>query len=457
MTNPPAVRVTRGIETLRAAVTGEVLTEADTGYQTANRTLTRQGRPAVVVRCASAADVAAALAYAEAHDLTVSVRSGGHHMAGFGTNDGGVVIDVRPLDEVTLVSDGPGDRATFRIGTGATWGAVAAHLAKTGHAISSGDTAGVGVGGLMAGGGIGWMVRRHGLAIDSVLAAEVVAADGSVHRVDATDEPELFWGLRGAAGGLGVVTSYDISAVRQPSVLFGSLLFPWTQADQVLSGWADHMAVAPDELTSSVQLPPTMIADRQAPVAIKVCVAGDAAGREEILAPLRSLGTVLTDTVAEVPYAEVLSDEAMPPDWTPRNRNGLFDAWSPELGERLADARLRLPAMAVEVRSLGGAFGRVARDATAFAHRDAQFMVNAVLIGSAELHGAQIEGFEGLWDELMPEGAYLNFLSDPTAADLDRCYPGPHRARLAALKQVVDPADVFHTVLTVPPADALKG
>lgn len=441
---------TRAVERLRADVVGEVVVAGEAGYQEAARTLVAEGRPAVVVRCAEAGDVAAALRFAEAHGLDVAVRSGGHHMAGFGTNDAGVVIDVRPMDEVAIRDD-----AVVRIGTGATWGQVAERLAEAGLAISSGDTAGVGVGGLMAGGGIGWMVRKHGLAIDHVVAAEVVTADRTVRRVDAATEPELFWGLRGAAGSLGVVTSYDIVAVHRPTVHFGTLLFPWTQAGQVLTGWSEYVGNAPDELSSSLQLPPTMMADRQAPVAVMVCIAGDEATRDEILKPLRDLGTVLTDTVAEIPYAQVFSNESMPADWTPRVRNGLFDQWSPELGEQLLEARLRLPAMAVEIRALGGAYGAMPSDATAFAHREAQFMVNSVLIGSTDLHGSQVAGFDWLWEALDPERAYANFLSHPTTADLDRCYPPAHRARLAALKQAIDPGDVFHSALTVPPAERI--
>lgn len=456
MTNTPVVRTVPGIASLRATVGGEVITEGDRGYQEAGRTMTVQGQPWVVVRCAGADDIAAALAYADEHDLRVAVRSGGHHAAGFGTNDGGVVIDVRQLDEVAIVSEGAGGTATVRVGTGAIWGDVAAQLSPAGLAISSGDTASVGVGGLMANGGIGWMVRRHGLAIDAVVAAEIVTADGAVRRVDATDEPELFWGLRGAAGSLGVVTSYDITAVHQPTVHFGRLMFPPTQVQQVLAGWAEWLAKAPNELTSSLQLAPTMMADGQAPVIVAVCYSGDASGLQSALEPLRSLGTVLTETVEEIPYAQVLSQEAMPPGWTPRIRNGMFGAWSPELGERLVDARLRMPALAMEIRALGGAFGEVAPDATAFAHRDARFMVNSVLIGPRDLHDAQVPDFEKLWEVLRPEGAYANFLSHPATADLDRCYPQPTRVRLAALKQQVDPANVFRTALSVAPDAGLS-
>ncbi|MER7250106.1 FAD-binding oxidoreductase [Kribbella sp. NPDC000426] len=429
-----------GIDELRGVVRGEVLVAGEAGYAEAARVVMAEGRPGVVVRCAGAADVVAALRYAEARDLPVAVRSGGHNAAGFGTNDGGVVIDVRPMDEVKVLPDD-----VVRVGAGAAWGDVAARLGKLGLAISSGDTASVGVGGLMAGGGIGWMVRKHGLAIDNVVSAEVVTADGAVRRVDAVNEPELFWGLRGAAGSLGVVTSYDITAVRQPTVHYGTLLYPWTQTEQVLNGWAEYAATAPESLTSSLQLAPTMMADRQVPVAIMVCVAGDPA----VLEPLRNLGTLLTDKVAEVPYAEVLSDMSMPADWRPRIRNGLFDMWWPDLTGRLLEARQQIPAMAMEIRALGGAFGAMPADATAFAHRDAQFMVNSVVMGTPDAQAAQ--DFDAFWETLRPNGAYLNFLSNPTDADVDSCYPESHRARLAALKQEVDPGNVFRNALSVAP------
>ena len=441
-----------GLGELRAAVLGEVLLEGDAGYADAGRVVMAQGRPRVIVRCTGAGDVVAALKYAETNDLPIAVRSGGHHAAGFGTNDGGVVIDVRPMDEVRLLPDN-----VVRIGTGGTWGRVAERLGKAGLAISSGDTAGVGVGGLMAGGGIGWMVRKHGLAIDNVVAAEVVTADGSVRRVDAASEPELFWGVRGAAGSLGVVTSYDITATPQPTVHFGALLYPWTQAAQVLQGWAEYMTTAPEDLTATLQLAPTMMADGQVPVAIMVCVAGEPAARDAILEPLRNLGSLLTDKVAEVPYADVFTAMEMPADWRPRIRNGFFETVPAELGERLLEARGRIPGMAIEIRALGGAFAAMPADATAFAHRDARFLVNSVVVGSPEQQGSQPEEFDALWKTLEPQGAYVNFLSNPTDADLDLCYPQDHRARLAALKQAVDPGHVFRSELSVPPRPEWTG
>ncbi|HEY9294476.1 MAG TPA: FAD-binding oxidoreductase [Microlunatus sp.] len=440
------------LDALRRSVAGNLVLPGDQDYQRSARTLTVQGSPAVVIACTSPEDIAAALRYAREQELPVAIRSGGHHLAGFGTNNGGVVLDVRALDQVQIFSERPQRGATVRIGTGATWGTVADALAPAGLAISSGDTATVGVGGLLGGGGIGWMVRRDGLAIDAVTAAELVTADGSLHRVEASTEPDLFWGVRGAAGNLGVVTAYEVTAVHQPRVLFGSLLFPAGQARQVLTGWADYLPDAPVELTAGFVLPPGMMADGQAPVMINVCFSGDPADAESVLAPLRSLGTVIKDTVAPMPYAEVLSTESMPPDWVPRIRNGLFAGWSSRQTDALLDGHDQIRPMAIEIRAIGGALGQVDPIATAFAHRSAQFMINTVLIGTPAAQEPQLPAFTELWGRLTPDGSYVNFLSHPTAADRDLCYPEPTRSRLAGVKATYDPANVFSSTVNVPPA-----
>lgn len=449
----PAGRLAaRDLDNLRRAVAGTVITAADAGYPEASRTLAVQGSPLVVVAVAGAADVATALRYARDHGLAVAVRSGGHHLAGFGTNDGGLVIDVRGLDRVQTFSERPEAGATVRIGTGATWGEVARALTPTGLAVSSGDTAGVGVGGLLGGGGIGWLVRRDGLAIDAVTAAEVVTADGVARRVDTSTEPELFWGLRGAAGNLGVVTSCEVRAVHQPTVLYGDLLFPAAQARQVLTGWARILAEAPAALTARCVLPPRMFADGQAPVTITLCYAGDPRQAESVLAGLRSLGTVIRDTVATIPYAGVLSTETMPPGVRPRVRNGLLDAWSEQAADALLDGHDRIAPLAVEVRAIGGALSAVPPAATAFAHRSAQFMINTALLGTPEDQADLLAAVDARWQAIAPTGCYGNFLSHPTAADVELCYPEPTRSRLAAVKAVYDPDNVFGSTLNVAPS-----
>ncbi|BCJ28114.1 FAD-binding oxidoreductase [Actinocatenispora sera] len=258
---------------------GEIVGPGDPAYEEVRRTFVHRGRPALIVRCRSAADVAAALDHARTHGLAVAVRGGGHHAAGFGTNDGGLVVDLSGLDAVELLDR---DRRLVRIGGGATWGPVSKALAGYGLALSSGDTADVGVGGLLLGGGIGWLVRRYGLAVDAVVAAEVVTADGSIVRASATERPDLFWALRGGGGNFGVVTAFELVAQPVTDVVFGAVQHAAADAGAVLRQWSRHAADAPEELTTAVNLLPG-----GGPVTVQACHAGgDLAAARSALRPL---------------------------------------------------------------------------------------------------------------------------------------------------------------------------
>ena len=190
----------------------------------------------------------AGVRFAARSGLLLSVRGGGHGFPGFGTNDGGVVIDLSKLANVEIIDK---ERHLVRIGGGATWGQVAAALAPHGLAISSGDTKSVGVGGLTLTGGIGWKVRKYGLALDNVAAAEVVTADGEVVQASAEENPELFWAIRGGGGNFGIVTAFDFAAHPTTDVFFGKIAFAASEAATVIQGWADYLRTAPEELTST--------------------------------------------------------------------------------------------------------------------------------------------------------------------------------------------------------------
>ena len=201
----------------------------------------------------------------------------------------------------------------MRIGGGATWGQVAAALAPHGLAISSGDTESVGVGGLTLSGGIGWKVSKYGLALDNLVAAEVVTADGDVVRASADEHPDLFWALRGGGGNFGIVTAFDFAAHPTTDVFLGRITFPASEAASVLQGWADYLRSAPEELTSLVNLANPFAGGPEAPVEIHVVVDGDDPERAaEAIDPIRRLGTVIDDDVALTPYADILVDGADP-------------------------------------------------------------------------------------------------------------------------------------------------
>src|SRR5215831_6747451 len=299
------------LETVRRDFGGEIIEPGGPGYESASRSVLTSGSPAYVLRPASVGDVQAAVRFAADAGLVLSVRGGGHGIPGFGTNDGGVVIDLSKLATVEIIDD---ERHRVRIGGGATWGPVAAALAPHGLAISSGDTKSVGVGGLTLTGGIGWKVRKYGLALDNVVAAEVVTASGAVVRASAQENPELFWAIRGGGGNFGIVTAFEFVAHRTTDVFFGKIAFPAAETAAVLQGWADHLRSAPEELTSTADFANPFAGGPEAPVEIYVAFDGDDPGlAAQAIDPIRRLGTVIDDDVALEPYADTLVDGGAPP------------------------------------------------------------------------------------------------------------------------------------------------
>ncbi|BCB84133.1 FAD-binding oxidoreductase [Phytohabitans suffuscus] len=434
--------------TTTTSLTGEVVRPGDESYDRLRRTFVHEGEPAVIVRCHDGDDVRRAIRFARTHDLVLSVRSGGHNGAGFGTNTGGMVIDLGPIDAVEVVD---AERGLVRLGAGARWREAAATLAAHGLALSSGDTASVGVGGLMLGGGIGWLVRRHGLALDALVAAEVVTADGEIVRAGADEQPELFWAIRGGGGNFGVVTTFEVIAYPVGDVLFGSVWYAAEEAAAVLRGWRDFLRTGGDEVTTIARVAPSFGGPRQ-PVEIAFCVpAGDEDAARAAIAPLRRLGTVVEEKVTRRPYPQVLEEvEDLPPGFCPAVRNGLV----PALTDRLVDVALartgEIGTVYLELRGLGGAFGRVAEDATAFAHRDSEAMLLTVQLDSGETGEAP---FAELWRAVGPmtRGAYGNFLTTATPEDAATMYPQDTYRRLAAVKAAYDPTNLFSHNHNVPP------
>ena len=443
---------TATLTALRDSVTGDVVGPDDDAYEDLRNTFVHTGTPALVVQCHQGADVREAIRFARARDLAVAVRSGGHSGAGFSTNDGGLVIDLSPIAGIEIV-----DRREriVRIGSGARWIDVATTLGAHDLAISSGDTTSVGVGGLMLGGGMGWMVRRHGLAIDSLVAAEVVTADGRVVRASAEEHADLFWALRGGGGNFGVVTTFEVVAQPVDRVLFGTISYPADAAGAVLRGWRDVMRTASDDLTTTARIYPSF-GGPTAPLEIAVCYAGDDpdAGGEAI-APLLRLGAVTDPDIRAMPYADVLDAPGeLPPTWRPWVRNRFANACSDDLIAAVTANAGTLGAMFVEIRSLGGAFGRVAPDATAFAHRGAEVMVMTALLGSPDDHRGVTADFEAFWQLLRPltAGAYGNFLTTADEEDVAAMYPPQTHARLAQVKRTYDPDNLFDRNHNIAPA-----
>ena len=419
---------------------GEIVGPGDPAYDELRRTFVQVGQPALIARCRSAADVGFALEHARTHGLAVSVRGGGHHLAGFGTNDGGLVVDLSLLDSVEVVDP---DRRLVRLGGGSTWGRVSKVLAAHGLALTSGDTANVGVGGLLLGGGIGWLARRYGLAVDSLVAAEVVTAAGTVLRASETEHPDLFWALRGGGGNFGVVTAFELIAQPVSDVVFGSVSYPAEHAADVLTEWAWHATAAPDELTTAVNLMPG-----GGPVSVQGCYAGgDQAAADAAIRPLLGSAPALGNDLRPMPYAEVLADVPdLPPGFRFTMRSAFVPEFTGELVAALVSGATAAPMLAINVRGLGGAVGRVAPGDTAFAHRGHAALLTAVLMGDDAAIDQGGPLLDELWQRVAPctTGSYANFGTTSRPADVAAIYPAQTHRRLVAVKRSYDPDNVFH-------------
>jgi len=435
-------------------LTAETIRPGDDGYEEAARVFFATGRPALVVRPRDVDDVAGALRHAVRECLAVAVRSGGHSAVGHGTNTGGMVLDLQHLDRVEVLD---AERRLVRVGGGARWGQVAAALQPHGLGLTSGDTLDVGVGGLTLGGGMGWMVRKHGLTIDNLVGARVVTPDGRLVTASATENPDLFWALRGGGGNFGVVVDFDFVAHAVSSVHFGSVVYQVDDAGDLVRRWRDAMRAAPDQLTSNLALLPPM-GDGPRQAMLLLCYAGDpgasAAEADAAIEPLLELGTVREASIAERPYSDVLEEaQHLPPGLRLLVRNTLVRVLDDDVVEAIATLHGSAPAM-IALRSLGGAVARVPAGATAFAHRDAEAMVLGGFAVPEQLGPEEVDAVLAAWRPLagLGTGTYLNFQGSATADDAALAYPPATYARLAEVKRAYDPGNAFALNLNVPPA-----
>ncbi|MEV0659801.1 FAD-binding oxidoreductase [Actinomadura luteofluorescens] len=433
------------LESLRRDFGGDIIEPGRAEYESASRSVLASGSPAYVLRPENVGDVQAGVRFAARTGLRLSVRGGGHGFAGFGTNDGGVVIDLGELANVQIIDK---ERHLVRIGGGADWGQVSAALAPHGLAISSGDTRSVGVGGLTLTGGIGWKVRKYGLALDNVVAAEMVTADGQVVHASARENPELFWAIRGGGGNFGIVTAFEFAAHPTTDVFYGRILFPASEVAGVLQGWAYHLRTAPRDLTSVVNFANPFAGGPEAPVEIHVAFDGDDPQlAAKAIDPIRGLGTLIDDDVSLKPYADILVDGATPPPGIQLITRGAFvDTDSvPEVLQILAEVGAAEGAPFIAVRSVGAAVSQVPHDATAYAHRQAELMVTTTTAGPKPVIEAARPALDVIWDRLAPHvnGLYANFLTSATDKDVAAIYPPETYERLAAAKHHYDPTNLF--------------
>ncbi|MEO3816030.1 FAD-dependent oxidoreductase [Plantactinospora sp. B24E8] len=427
------------LDRLPDALRGKLVVPGDSRYPTLRSTYTKTFSPAAVLLPASTAEVVAALRYAREQAGPISVRSGGHGLHGHSSNNGGVVIDLSALNRVEVL-----DRRTrlVRVGPGARWARVAQALAPHGLAISSGDHGNVGVGGIATGGGVGWLVRQYGLTIDHVRAVEVVLADGTVVRADAEHEPDLFWAVRGAGGGVGIVTAFEIEAMELDRIGVAQVVVEAGRDGLALRQWADYLAEAPRELSTAVSLLPY---GRGTALSIVAVVASGHPRRlREAVRPLTEIGTGLLDQSSQVvPYPALVSTahlHANVGQQPAETTNGLLAGMSHEDAAALVATASGPDRALVQLRSVGGAVNDVPAEATAYPHRHQRTLVVASTFPPRA--GA---GLDRAWRRLADrvDGAYVNFESRPSRASFDRSYPGATGRRVTDLWRRYDPDAVF--------------
>lgn len=447
------------IQDLRAALRGRVITPEDVDYDQA-RTVFLGGidkRPAVIVRPADTDDVARAVRIARASGLPFAVRSGGHSSAGHGTTDGGIVLDLRDMRALEVDVEARTAWAETGLSAAEYCVAVGAHGLATGF----GDTGSVGIGGITLGGGIGFLTRKHGLTIDSLLAAELVTAEGERLQVDASSHPDLFWAIRGGGGNFGVVTRFQYQLHPVDRVIGGMLMLPATA--EVIAKVIAAAEAAPDELTAIANVmpaPPMPFVPEayhgQLAVLLLLCCTGDGEAAERAVAPFRALATPIVDMVQAMRYPELFppDDEAYHP--TAVGRTMFIDTVDRGVADTVVDYLQRSDASVrvAQIRVLGGAMARVPADATAFAHRDSRILVNV----AAFYDGPEDRPVREAWVSAFAaalhqgnDGAYVNFLADEGEARIRAAYPGASWDRLAAIKARYDPTNFFSLNQNVPP------
>lgn len=444
---------------VHASVKGQVITPDHADYDRVNAGISREilRRPALIIRALDTSDVAYAVSLARETGLELAVRSGGHSLGGFSTSQGGIVIDLSQMKAIDLDLR---DRSAWAE-TGLTAGEYTAATAPYGLATGFGDTASVGIGGLTTGGGIGYLVRKHGLTIDNVLAAKLVTADGQIRYVDADNHADLFWAIRGGGGNFGVVTAFKYKLHPVDTVLGGMLVLPATAP--VIANFATLAEAAPDELSTIVSIMPAPPVPGipeayvgQVVMLAMMVYSGSIDDGQRVIAPFRQIAEPIVDMIGPMPYPDIYWPED--PNFHPVT--ALRSKFIHKVDERNAQIMLdhvhasSADFRIAEFRVLGGAMARIPVEATAFAHRTARVMASFIVQyenrNEAAMHDAWvIQAAADLEQQGGP--VYVNFVGDEGQARIHEAYPNLTWQRLAAIKAKYDPTNLFHRNQNIAP------
>jgi FAD/FMN-containing dehydrogenase len=450
---------------LKSALGDRLLTPSSTGYDEArsiwNAMIDR--RPAVIARCESAAEVAQAVRVAATNNLLVSIKGGGHNIAGNAVCRDGLMIDLSLMKRVVVDTSG----RTARVQPGCTLAELDAATQAHGLAVPLGINSTTGVAGLTLGGGFGWLTRKYGFTVDSLISAEIVTADGATRLATASENEDLFWAIRGGGGNFGIVTEFTFMLHPVgPEVLAGLIVHPFEDIQALTKHYRSFVAGAPEELT-------TWLVFRKAPplpfvpaewhgrevVVIAFLYAGDVAHGDRVIAPLRRFGRPVGEHVGPMPYAAY--QQAFDPLLTPGARN----YWKSHDFRQISDAAFEViqqsvsnlpsPHCEIFLAHLGGAGAGVAPDAMAFSRRDAEFIVNVHTRWESAADDAKCVGWAREFFTAMAPHAmgsvYVNFMPEDEVDRLPAAW-GPNYPRLAAIKAKYDPKNLFRVNQNIQPA-----
>jgi FAD/FMN-containing dehydrogenase len=464
-TDAPTVVGEATVGELQTEIRGQVIRPGDTDYDEARAVWNgaHDKHPALVVRCAGTADVIKVVEFARSEGLPLAVRGGAHSIAGFSTVDGGVVLDLSPMKAVTV--DLQRRRAVAQ--GGATWADFDHETQAFGLAVTGGLVSTTGLGGFTLGGGIGWLLRKHGLTCDNLVSAGVVTADGHLVHASAGQNSDLFWALRGGGGNFGVVTSMELALHPVgPTVVGGLLFFPGEAAEQVLTGWRELTASMPDELTSLVDLttaPPVPFLPESVHgtpiVAVGAMYCGPQDRGEDVVAPLRTLAEPVADLLGPVPYAAM--QQMLDPLWQAGAHNYFTSAMIDDLPDSAIDeltdrwSAKPTPQSEIHIHHAGGAMARVQQAETAFAQRTSPYLLNVI---ARSVDGVGFDG-DTTWARntrtaLAAYGSdamYVNFTGDAGADKVRASYPPETYAKLVAVKRRYDPTNMFRLNQNIAP------
>ena len=444
------------VKSLQASLRGSLLYSGDDGYDDARKVWNGliDRKPALIIRCAGVADVVSCVDFARSNGVPISVRGGGHNVAGNAVGDGGIMMDLSGMKSIHVDAA----KRTARAEPGLTWGEFDRATQEFGLATTGGICSQTGIAGVTLGGGFGWLMREHGLALDNLKSLEIVTADGQRRKASSAENADLFFAVRGTHSNFGVVTAleYKLHPVG-PTVLAGMVLHPFEKAKEVLKFYREYTSAAPEEIGAWAAL--LTAPDGHAVVAILACYVGASKDGERVLRPLKEFGPPAMDMIQPMPYvqAQSLIDESFP--------KGRCNYWKSSLLRRLSDATIETlvegfrkvasPYSSVLIEQLGGAVSRIREDETAFSHRDSPYDCVIMPMWSDPAESEKhIRWADDLWLGIQPfssGGVYVNYLGSEGDERVKTAY-GVNYQRLAVLKSKYDPSNLFRFNQNIKPA-----